>query len=130
MEALNTGAFVKVQGILAEYYDALYHGDTQRLARVFHPEAHYYTNSGGESLHLNMPTYWPLIAQRKSPIELGEAYDMSVEFIGFAGPACAMARLLCSVLSKNFIDLLALMELEGRWQVLSKVSRFEGKYSS
>jgi len=80
-------------------------------------------------LHLNMPTYWPLIAQRKSPKELGEAYGMSVESIGFAGPTCAMARLRCSMLSKNFIDLLMLVKLEEPWQVLSKVFHFEGKYS-
>jgi putative lumazine-binding protein len=39
-----------VEGILREYFDGLYHGDTDRLSRVFHPQAIYASATGGERL--------------------------------------------------------------------------------
>lgn len=34
-------AFAKITEALTTYFDGLYYSDTSRLARVFHPMAHY-----------------------------------------------------------------------------------------
>ena len=43
----------------------------------------------------------------------------------FAGPGLVSARVECAILPKRFVDLLSLIFLEGRWQIISKVFHFE-----
>ena len=121
MSAALYPRFDQVQALLGEYYDALYHLDVARLAEVFHPKAQYFTVQDGELLHLDMPTYLPIVAARESPHQRGEAYRMELESIEFAGPHSAFARLRCSLFGKHYIDLLSLLYLDQRWRIVSKV---------
>jgi len=36
-----------------------------------------------------------------------------------------LAKLRCSIRPKNFVDLLTLIRVEGRWQVIAKVFHWE-----
>ena len=56
-----------VEGILQEYFDGLYHGDTDRLSRVFHPQAIYASATGGELVYLTIDEYFPIVDARPSP---------------------------------------------------------------
>ncbi len=117
--------YADVQDVLGRYYDALYRGHSRDLAEVVHPEAHYFTASSGELLHLDMPTYFPVVDARTSPEASGESYGFVIDSIEFAGPLSAFARLRCTLLGKDFIDLLTLLHVNGRWQIVSKVFHFD-----
>ncbi|MGB8699095.1 MAG: nuclear transport factor 2 family protein, partial [Thermosynechococcaceae cyanobacterium] len=106
------------------YYDALYRCDTALLATVFHAGAQYFTASSGELLHLDMNSYFPIVEQRISPESSGEPYAFSIELIAFAGAVTAIARMHCSMLGKDFIDLLTLIQLEGEWKIITKVFHY------
>lgn len=121
MPAARDPRFEEVQALLGEYYDALYHVDAGRLAAVFHPKAQYFTVLDGALVHLDMPSYLPIVAARSSPHEGAEAYRMELESIEFAGPHSAFARLRCSLFGKDYIDLLSLLFLDQNWRIVSKV---------
>ena len=118
-------AFDEVVQVLGEYFDGLHHSDTTRLRRVFHPQAHYFCATDGTLLHLDMEAYFPIVDQRPSPASQGHARTDRILSIEFAGPVTAFARVECSIPPKDFIDLLTLVKLEGRWQIVSKVFHYE-----
>jgi len=114
-----------VEAVLQDYFDGLHHGDTARLARVFHPRALYATASDGRLTALSIDEYFPVVERRPSPASRGEARADRIVAIEFAGPVTAWARVECQILPKRFTDLLTLVKLDGRWQVIAKVFHFD-----
>lgn len=117
--------YADVVVVLQEYFDGLHHSDTQRLRRVFHPQAVYATASGGRSLVLRMEEYFPIVDVRPSPASKGEERTDEIVSIAFTGPVTAVATLRCSIRPKSFVDLLTLIHVEGHWQVIAKVFHWE-----
>ena len=116
--------YLAIVGVLKKYYNALYRCDTELLSQVFHSSDQYFTAASGELLHLDMNTYFPIVAQRISPESSGEAYGFLIDSIEFVGDVTAIARMRSSMFSKNFIDLLALIKIDDRWQIISKVFHY------
>jgi hypothetical protein len=119
------GAYPDVADVLSLYFDGLYHSDTTRLRRVFHPRAQYVCATEGTLAHLTMEEYFPIVDQRPSPASRGEERSDDIVSIEFAGPVTAFARVHCAVGPKCFTDLLTLIRIDGRWQIISKVFHFD-----
>ncbi|MBA3772666.1 MAG: nuclear transport factor 2 family protein [Ramlibacter sp.] len=119
--------FDQVEQVLGLYFDGLHYSDTEILRRVFDPQAHYYCATDGTLLHLGMDEYFPLVDKRPSPASQGHARTDRILSIEFAGPVTAFARLECSIPPKHFTDLLTLVKLENRWQILAKAFHYELK---
>lgn len=117
--------FAEVAAVVHTYFDGLHHSDTTRLRQVFHPRAVYATVSGEQPLILDMDTYFPIVDARPSPASRGEVRSDEILAIEFAGPDAAFARLRCAIAPRHFIDLLTLIRVEGRWQVIAKVFHFD-----
>lgn len=122
---MSGDAFAAVNDVLATYFDGLYYSDTTRLGAVLHPAARYVTATGGELVNLSMDQYLPVVDARPSPASKGEPRQDRVIAIEFAGPSAAFARVECSIAPKSFIDLLTLVNVDGRWQIISKVFHYE-----
>lgn len=119
-------AFEAVEGVLADYFDGLYHSDTQRLRRVFHPRAVYATATPEDGpLILGMDDYYALVDRRPSPASLGQPRRDRVLAIDFPAPTMALARLACSIAPRHFVDLLTLIRVDDGWRVISKVFHYE-----
>jgi hypothetical protein len=116
--------FDAVKAVLSDYFEGLYRSDTNILRRVFHPRALYACATGGTLLRLDMDEYFPMVDQRPSPHSKGQARSDRILAIEFVGPVTALARVECSIDPKHFTDLLTLIHLEGRWQIISKVFHF------
>jgi hypothetical protein len=117
--------FAAVVDVLGTYFDGLHHSDTDRLRRVLHPSARYATATDGTLLSLSMDEYLPIVDARPSPASKGEARRDRVIAVEFAGPVTAFARVECAIAPKSFVDLLTLVLVEGRWQIVSKVFHYE-----
>lgn len=115
----------EILSLVTRYFDALHHSDAELLRTVFHPEAIYASATEGTLNRLDMATYLPIVAARESPASRGERRSDQIASIEFAGPVTALARLHCSIGPKQFTDLLSLVKLDGRWQVIAKVFDFE-----
>lgn len=121
----NADALVALGAQLREYFDGIYHSDTQRLRRVFHPQAVYATATGGVPLILRMQEYFAVVDQRPSPASRGETRTDRIAAIDFVGPVTALAKVQCAIRPKHFTDLLTFIHVDGRWQIISKVFHFE-----
>ena len=121
----HRAAFSAITEVLQLYLDGLYHSDTTRLARVFHPKALYACASDGTLLHLDMQHYFPIVDKRPSPASRGEPRRDRILSVELAGPVTAFARVECAIGLKLFTDLLTLIHLDGRWQIISKVFHFD-----
>jgi 4-oxalocrotonate tautomerase len=118
----SAAAITKVLGL---YFDGLYHSDTTRLAQAMHPRAHYVCVTDGSLLYRTMDEYFPIVDARPSPASRSEARADRIISIEMAGPVTAVARVECTIAPKHFVDLLTLIFLDGRWQIISKVFHYE-----
>ncbi|MES2936872.1 MAG: nuclear transport factor 2 family protein [Pseudomonadota bacterium] len=114
-----------IAAVLQDYFDGLHHSDTERLRRVFHPEAHYFCATDGSLLHLDMGQYFPLVDRRPAPASAGAPRTDRILSIAFAGPVTALATVQCAIPPKYFTDYLSLVKLDGRWQIVAKVFHYE-----
>jgi Putative lumazine-binding len=125
MSAGFAAQFPEVIAVLEDYFEGLHHSNSEILRRVFHPSALYACATDGTLLTLRMDEYFPIIDKRPSPVSRGAPRSDRIIAIEFAGPVTALARVECSILPKHFIDLLTLIRVDGRWQVISKVFHYE-----
>ena len=114
-----------VEAVLQQYFDGLCHSDTRRLRGVFHPQAVYACATAEPAVILRMDEYFPIVDQRPSPASRGETVQERILSIEFIGPVTAFAKVECAILPKHFIDLLTLLHIDGRWQIIAKVFHYE-----
>ncbi|MGL5011056.1 MAG: nuclear transport factor 2 family protein [Paracoccaceae bacterium] len=114
-----------IRAVMADYFDGLYHSDTTRLRRVFHPLAQYVCATETPLLYRTMAEYFPVVDARPSPAGRREIRRDEIVEIAFAGPVTATVRAHCAIGGKYFTDCLTLIRTEGRWQVISKVFHYE-----
>jgi hypothetical protein len=114
-----------VSAVLHEYFDGLHFSDTQRLRRVFHPQAVYATATDDPPLILTMDEYFAVVDQRPSPASRGDARTDRIVSVERVGPTVALAKVQCSILPKHYTDLLTLIHADGRWQIIAKVFHYE-----
>ena len=118
---MTSAAFSEIPLVLADYFDALYYCDVERLTRVFHPRAIYATADETPLLYRTMEEYFPVVAARQSPASRGEARRDHIDEIQLAGENTALARVRCSIGERDFVDLLTLVRVEGQWRIIAKV---------
>jgi Putative lumazine-binding len=115
----------EIVSMLSVYFDGIYHGDTGMLGRVLHPKAIYVCATPGVLTYLTMPEYFPIVDARPSPASRGEARNDRIVSIDVAGPVTAIACVQISMAPKEFINLLSLIYIDGRWQIVAKVLHYE-----
>ncbi|WP_440906116.1 nuclear transport factor 2 family protein [Catenovulum sp. SX2] len=114
-----------IKQVLQQYFDALYHSDVSLLKQVFHPQAKYITASSGELVNLSMPDYFAIVEQRISPASKQQIRTDQILQLDVISDCTALAKVKCSIPPKHFVDLLSLIKLDGRWQIISKVFHYQ-----
>ncbi len=114
-----------IEQTLQDYFDGLYQSDTSLLRKVFHPQAIYASATGGELVYRTMDEYFPIVAARPSPASRQEPRHDRVVSIDLVGPVSAVARVECAIGPKRFDDVLTLVRLDDRWQIIAKVFHYE-----
>jgi hypothetical protein len=61
------------------------------------------------------------VANRVSPASRDEPRRDVIEGIQFAGENTAVARLRCSIGTKDFIDFLTIVRTDGEWKIIAKI---------
>lgn len=117
-------AVSEIRQVIQTYLDGLYHCDTERLADVFHPQAIYASAVGGEQLIMNMATYFPVVAKRDPPARTSASRKERILIIDVVGPEIALVKLECSFFGKDYVDLLTLIRVGGKWRIIAKVFHY------
>lgn len=112
---------------LNNYFDGLYFNDLKLLSEVFHPQAQYCSTTGGELIHFSMPKYFEIVKNRKSPSSIQQKRQDRILSIDVIGECTALAKVQCVIEPKFFTDLLSLIFIDGRWQIISKVFDYKLK---
>lgn len=113
--------FDDIEAALQDYFDALYNCDVTLLGRVFHPLAIYATADETPLLHRTLPEYLKAVAARQSPRDRNEPRRDKIDDIQLAGDNTAMARVRCSIGTRDFTDFLTLIRTEGQWRIIAKI---------
>lgn len=121
----ETESLAEIARCLVDYFDGLYLGDTERLARIFHPQARYVCATGDEFICLGLEEYFPIVDARPSPSSQNEARRDRISHIALAGPDTGFVRAHCSIGPKHFTDLLTLVRTDGDWRIISKVFHYD-----
>ena len=120
-----TSPIAEIETLLGIYFDGLYHSDTERLGRAFHPEARYVTTTGGEPLILDMPAYFAIVEKREAPASRNEPRRDVIREIQIAGPETAFARVNCAIGERHFTDFLSLIRVDGEWRIIAKIFHYD-----
>jgi hypothetical protein len=117
--------FAAIAAVLQEYFDGLYHSDSMRLRRVFHPQCTYTCATEKPLLHMNMPDYFALVDKRPSPASRNETRRDRILSIEFAGPDAALTRVECAIGQRFCQDLLTFVRVDGHWLIMAKVFHYD-----
>lgn len=116
-----TAPVEEIRSVLGDYFDALYVCDVDKLRRVFHPKAIYATADEAPLLHRTMEEYAAVVAARESPASRHEPRRDHIDAIEVAGSNTALARVRCSIGSRDFVDFLSFVRTDGQWRIIAKV---------
>lgn len=111
--------------VIHKYFDALYNGDADSFAEVFHPAARLFCGTGGTLLTMDVPQYLDLVRGRTSPASRGDRRADEIISLEVPTPTTAHVRVKELLLPKYFTDELTLVLVDQRWRVVSKVWHFE-----
>lgn len=114
-----------VRAAVQAYLDALYFGDIEGFRSVFHPQAQLYSATEGKLVNLKIDAYLDLVANRPSPQEKGDLRQDEIISVSIGSPTSAHVRVKDVYLPKKFVDDLMLVQINGKWQIVSKVWHFD-----
>ncbi len=117
----ETQDFADVVGVLDTYFEGLYHADSKKLARVFHPDARYVNTVEGDYMNYSLKEYCDIVDGRDAPANNGELRVDRVISIEFGGPRMAFAKVSMAMLSRDYLDYLTLTVADNSWRIISKV---------
>jgi len=119
---MNAQDMSAVEACIRNYFEALYTGNTELLmGSVFHPNAHLYAaNLGGGFTDWPMDEFRKVIESRPSPEATGAERRERIVSIDEAGPDTVMVKVEVLVGTRDFVDYLSLLRLDGNWRIISK----------
>ena len=108
-----------IKELMQIYFDANYEADAQKIASVFHPQSHIFgRDENGELIDFDKESFVKLI-DSLSP-ETGPRIDeiLSMDFIGEHAAVCRVRLRVGDII---YTDIISLMQLGGKWGIISKV---------
>jgi hypothetical protein len=103
------------------YLDGLYEGDTDKIAKAFHPTSSLASEDNGVLTQLPRAEWLERVRNRPSGKSQGLARHDEILQIDQSSPTTAFVKLKCQLPPRFFTDYLLLLKVDGRWQVAQKV---------
>lgn len=110
-----------IEATVQAYLDGLYEGDTDKIARAFHPTSALTDCRDGKINIVPRDAWLEMVRKRPSPKAQGLPRHDKILSIDRTGPLTAMVKLNCAIPPRFFTDYLSLLKIDGRWQVVQKV---------
>ncbi len=127
----ESGDRAAIKALIADYFEALYRGDTALFAAIFHPDARLYTVAKDQPADaetvtvIDLPAYLEIIANREAPASVSAPRLERILSIDVPTAVTAHVRVEERFFAKFFTDELTLVKANGRWMIVSKVWDFE-----
>ena len=114
-----------VEAVVQHYFDALYDGDADKLAAIFHPSADLRWLEKGELQVLAVPDWLERVRTRGSARADGKPREDFVVTVDRSDEATAFVKVRCQLPPRYFTDYLVAMKLRDGWQIVSKSYRYD-----
>jgi hypothetical protein len=118
-------ALTRLEQTIQTYFDGLYEGDVDKLARAFHPTACLYSEKDGAHVAVTQDQWYAAVKARVNPAQAGLARGDRIISIDFAGPKVAFVKVNCQIPPRYFTDYLTLLDLAEGWRIVSKTFHAE-----
>lgn len=113
----------EIEQVIQTYFDGLYEGDVEKLARAFHPVSHLYSEKDGAVVDLPREQWFEMVRKRPSAASQGLARDDRILMMDISGPETAFVKVACQIPPRYFTDYLVLNRTREGWKIVSKVYR-------
>jgi Putative lumazine-binding len=114
-----------VEAVVQHYFDALYEGDADKLAAIFHPSPDLRWLEKGELQILTVPDWMERVRKRASAKSEGKPRDDFIVTIDRSDDSTAFIKVRCQLPPRYFTDYLVAMKLKSGWQIVSKSYRYD-----
>ena len=118
---MTFAATAEVTQVMQSYFTGLYHADSARLRRVFHPELAYVCATEGDELYLDLDTYMARVDERVAPAKRNEPRNDQVLSISFGGDRLAHVQARMTMMGREYHDDLTLIRQDNAWRIVAKV---------
>ncbi|WP_339672185.1 nuclear transport factor 2 family protein [Dasania marina] len=108
-----------------KYFDALYNGDADLFAEIFHPQAGLFCNNNNQFVTMTVADYLGLVRGRTNPVDRNEKRNDEILAVIQDTPTTAILRTREVFLPKLFTDELTLMKFGSDWKIVAKIWDFE-----
>src|SRR5690606_28000281 len=112
--------FDQLRQLVTNYFDCLYDGDLPKLEAIFHVRARLHMLLEGTLVEMDMRKYVEVFSNRQSPKALGAVRNDAIISIIQSSPTTALVIVRLLLAGKSYVDHLALIKDEDRWQIISK----------
>lgn len=113
--------------VMEGYFDGLYHADTERLSKVFHPDARYVNMIADDYMNKSLDEYFKMVDQRRPPAEKGEVRRDKIFSIEFGGTKMAFVKASMTMMDREYLDFLTLTHDHLGWRVMTKIFTYVPK---
>ena len=114
-----------IEATIQDYFDGLYEGDADKLARVFLPTSALTFEQDGKVQVLPLADWLKAVRERGSPKAKGLARDDGILLLDQSGPTTAFVKVKCQIPPRYFTDYLSLAKVGGEWKVVAKTFHTE-----
>jgi len=109
----------KIQELITDYFNGLYHGDASLLQSVFLSTAQLTGCVNGAYYFKNLNDYLEVVKNRKSPSDLQEPFAMKILSVEVEGKI-ASVKAKVPMLGYNYVDYLSLVYADDEWKIAHK----------
>ena len=125
----TTNDLQEIERVVQAYLDGLYEGDADKIASVFHPTSALTGTTDGKIVITPRDQWLAAVRTRPAPKAQGLERGDHVLVVDLLGPATAFVKVKCQIPPRYFTDLLSLLKVDGRWQIVQKVFQTETRGS-
>jgi len=115
----SSSAYQSIFALVDVYFQSIYTGDAVALRSVFHPLCRLFADVNGAPYEKSVDQYVEGVANRNSPLDLGEPFRMEILGVETLG-VLALVRTRQQMLGFNYHDYLTLLQRDGNWLIVSK----------
>ena len=108
-----------IKETVQNYFRGMYHSDTDRLEKAFHPDAHLHGHYKGTLVDIPLQNWLGMVKKTPAPADNGEEYDMKIVSIDITGDA-AIVKVADLYTGLKFTDYLSLMKIDEQWLIVNK----------
>lgn len=104
---------------IQDYFLGMHEGDTARLRRAFHPDAHLFGYYHGDYSRISLEEWLVEVTGMDKPCDTGEPFDMRIVNIDVTGRT-ASVKVALLYAGLRFTDYLTLIKFDGDWKIVNK----------